>query len=675
MRRMIAVLSYVIVSVATSAPSEAEQGSISFRGAVMSSTTGGSSLTLARPPDATSGDLLVASLDVSGSLTISRPAGWTVVRTTTNGTAMKHVSYYRVMAATEPPSYTWAFSKSKPAAGGILAYGGVDRTSPIQASSGTAAGSSAEIRAPSITVDGGGTMLVALFGVRTGTTISPPNGMTERFDVASADAATRVTSAAADAIQLDPGPSGDKIATVPMPTANIGQLVALRPETPPPPSDPPTAVDGSARTFEATPVLATLKARDPEQCQLQFRIVTPPAHGSLSAIDPRACKASKTGGPNTDTATVTYTPTTGSLGSDPFTFAANDGTSDSNIASVTVTVTALPPGVAPIVETTQPVGSMDIADDPAIWVHPTDPASSLVIATSKSPTEGGMYVYDLGGTQRQRIASGASNNVDLRYGFLFDGAPVDLVAASNKSTDAIDLYVVDPAARSLDPVGSVATTGLSEAGLCMYRSRVTGMYYIFTVRSSGVVTQYALSGSGGVIAATPVRSFDAGGQSEGCVADDELGYLYVGEEQAALWRYEAEPDSGKVRSSVDTTGPSGHLVADIEGLGLYYGGDGGGYLIVSSQGESTYAVYRRDGTNPFLGSFRIVDGGGVDGTQETDGLEVSNVRLGPAFPNGMLVVHDHRNAGGTASNYKFVRWEDVAAVLDLVVDTTHDPRL
>jgi 3-phytase len=204
---------------------------------------------------------------------------------------------------------------------------------------------------------------------------------------------------------------------------------------------------------------------------------------------------------------------------------------------------------------------------------------------------------------------------------------------------------------------------------------VTGTYHVFTVRSSGVVTQYALSGIGGVIAATPVRSFDAGGQSEGCVADDELRYVYVSEEQSALWRYGAEPDSGKVRSLVDTAGASGHLVADIEGLGLYYSSDGGGYLIVSSQGESTYAVYRRDGTNPFLGTFRIVDAAGVDGTQETDGLEVSNVRLGPAFPNGMLVVHDHRNAGGTASNYKFVRWEDVAAALGLVVDTTHDPRL
>ena len=29
---------------------------------------------------------------------------------------------------------------------------------------------------------------------------------------------------------------------------------------------------------------------------------------------------------------------------------------------------------------------------------------------------------------------------------------------------------------------------------------------------------------------------------EGCVTDEEKGYLFLGEEPEGLWRYEAEPD-------------------------------------------------------------------------------------------------------------------------------------
>ena len=35
-------------------------------------------------------------------------------------------------------------------------------------------------------------------------------------------------------------------------------------------------------------------------------------------------------------------------------------------------------------------------DDPAIWLHPTDPAQSLIIGTDKDEN-GGLYVFDLNG--------------------------------------------------------------------------------------------------------------------------------------------------------------------------------------------------------------------------------------------------------------------------------------
>ena len=91
-----------------------------------------------------------------------------------------------------------------------------------------------------------------------------------------------------------------------------------------------------------------------------------------------------------------------------------------------------------------------------------------------------------------------------------------------------------------------------------------------------------------------MRSFSVGSITEGCVADDETGSLYIAEENVAIWRYGAEPGAGTARTQVDTAGGNGHLTADIEGLTLYYGDGGAGYLLASSQGSSTFAIYRRE---------------------------------------------------------------------------------
>ena len=54
--------------------------------------------------------------------------------------------------------------------------------------------------------------------------------------------------------------------------------------------------------------------------------------------------------------------------------------------------------------------------------------------------------------------------------------------------------------------------------------------------------------------ATKVRSFNVGSQSEACVADDDLGVLYVGEEDVAIWKYGAEPTADTTRTAVDHVG-------------------------------------------------------------------------------------------------------------------------
>lgn len=102
-----------------------------------------------------------------------------------------------------------------------------------------------------------------------------------------------------------------------------------------PPLLPPSAADASVTTDEDVPVDATLSGGDLLTCELAFAIVTPPAHGTLSAPADRPCTA---GLPNGDTAVVTYTPDPGFSGSDAFTYRTNDGGADSGVATVSVTV-------------------------------------------------------------------------------------------------------------------------------------------------------------------------------------------------------------------------------------------------------------------------------------------------------------------------------------------------
>lgn len=335
----------------------------------------------------------------------------------------------------------------------------------------------------------------------------------------------------------------------------------------------------------------------------------------------------------------------------------------------------LPPApavVRPVLET-EPVATWgDAADDPAIWLHPDDPERSLVIGTDKKR---GLFVYDLDGRVLQVLEDGNLNNVDVRYGFELGGAAVDLAAASNRSTGGISVYRIDPDERQLaDVAAGTLPTGFNDPyGACLYSSAASGELYVFVNEGdTGLFRQWRLYDDGtGRVAAEQVREFPVGSQAEGCVADDETGYLYIGEEERALWKYSAEPDGGSERTLIDTTEDDGRLTADIEGVALWLGEGGRGYLVVSNQGADNYAVYRREGDNAYVGHFHIVanPARGIDGASETDGLEVTSAPLGARFPSGLLVVQDGRNiAPREKQNFKYISWADVEAALDLHED-------
>lgn len=312
----------------------------------------------------------------------------------------------------------------------------------------------------------------------------------------------------------------------------------------------------------------------------------------------------------------------------------------------------IPPGgnVAATVETDPVPHSGDAADDPAIWVNPANAAQSTIIGTDKL---GGLAVYDMAGKQLQYLPDGDMNNVDIRSGFSLGGQQVSLVTAGNRTNNSIAIYKVNPSTRLLENVAAKTITTTSVYGSCMYKS-ADGTVYYFINSKSGAVEQWKLFDNGsGKVDATKVRTFSVGSQPEGCVADDVAGDFYIGEEAVAIWKFSASPTGGTAKTQVDKTGSGGHLTSNIEGLTIARS-SAGTYLMASSQGNSSYVVYRLSGgTATHVKTFKIVDGNGIDGTSGTDGIDAYAGNLGSAFPSGVFVSQDGSNTGGN-QNFKMV---------------------
>jgi VCBS repeat-containing protein len=90
-----------------------------------------------------------------------------------------------------------------------------------------------------------------------------------------------------------------------------------------PVNDRPWALATSMTAPEDTPTAMTLTATDTEGDALTYAVVQAPAHGTLSGTGP----------------TLTFTPAADYSGPDSFTYVANDGQADSNVATVTISVT------------------------------------------------------------------------------------------------------------------------------------------------------------------------------------------------------------------------------------------------------------------------------------------------------------------------------------------------
>ena len=137
-------------------------------------------------------------------------------------------------------------------------------------------------------------------------------------------------------------------------------------------TNPPVADDQKVTANTADPTEITLSATDPGGSALTYAIVSQPKSGTITGL-------------NEDTGSLVYTSNDGFTGKDSFTFKANDGTVDSNTATVTITVNAV---TNPPVADDQKV-TANTADPTEITLTATDPGgSALTYAIVSQPKSG-----------------------------------------------------------------------------------------------------------------------------------------------------------------------------------------------------------------------------------------------------------------------------------------------
>lgn len=315
--------------------------------------------------------------------------------------------------------------------------------------------------------------------------------------------------------------------------------------------------------------------------------------------------------------------------------------------------------VTAVIETVVTTDPAVDADDPALWADARDPRRAVMFGTDKTD---GLYVHNLDGSVRQFLPSGALNNVDLRTGFPVNGRDMVLVAASNDVGFGLNLYLFDPDTLETAGWGFISTEGWEPYGFCMGR-RADGFYLVANSKTGEIRVWRVEAGPEGPRAAM-VRTLRVGSQPEGCVVDDAADALYVGEEDVALWRFDFNPEgaSDPVRiAAVDGQ----RFTADIEGVTIMRDG-ANSYLIASSQGDSTFPVYRIEGDDYiYLGRFHVAGSAEIDAVTQTDGLDAWSGPIG-AYPDGLIAMHDHADAPHRGQqNYKLVDWRDVRRALGI----------
>jgi 3-phytase len=327
---------------------------------------------------------------------------------------------------------------------------------------------------------------------------------------------------------------------------------------------------------------------------------------------------------------------------------------------------------------TQPVSSD--ADDPAIWIHPSDPSRSLIIGTDKVERTGGLYVFGLDGRIKQVAAPlDRPNNVDVEYGLHLGGGTADIVVVTERKQQRLRVYRIGDTAPPLTELSAdegirvlagAAGEWAEPMGIALYKRPRDGVVFAIVAPKSGPAVdylwQYRLDDDGrGRVRATPVRRFGAFsrvgaepgdvGEIEAVVVDDTLGYVYYADERFGIRKYHADPDHPEAARELAAFGREGYR-GDREGLAIYARPNGTGYIVSADQvpGSTRLRLFPREGAPGHPHDHREVVGEVTTVADSTDGLDVTSMAV-PGFPQGFAVL---MNSAGR--NFQVYAWQDLA---------------
>ncbi|MDR6967716.1 3-phytase [Flavobacterium arsenatis] len=304
-------------------------------------------------------------------------------------------------------------------------------------------------------------------------------------------------------------------------------------------------------------------------------------------------------------------------------------------------------------------------DDPAIWIHPTDASKSLIIGTDKD-TEGGLYVYNLEGKIVNKVLGiKRPNNVDVAYGLILNGKKTDIAVTTEREMNRIRIFSL-PDMKPIDNGGIPVFEGEVERdpmGVSLYTRPSDKSIFAIVGRKSGptdtYLWQYKLSdGGSGNVKAEIIRKFgkySGKKEIEAIAVDNELGYIYYSDEQSGMRKYVADPDA-KNNNELAFFGQK-DFKEDNEGIAIYKKTATTGYILVSNQQDNTFNVYPREGANGNPNEYPLLAVIPTS-TVECDGADVTNINLGPKYPNGMFV------AMSNGMTFHFYDWNQIQELID-----------
>jgi 3-phytase len=305
-------------------------------------------------------------------------------------------------------------------------------------------------------------------------------------------------------------------------------------------------------------------------------------------------------------------------------------------------------------------------DDPAIWINRSNPAQSLILGTDKN-VDGALYVFGLDGkVQSDKVVRGLvrPNNVDVAYGLMIGGKATDIAVVTERYANRLRVYRL-PDMAPVDGGGVPVFAGERARdcmGIALYTRASDGAIFAIVSRSDyqaplqGYLHQYRLIDDGtGTVRAVFSRSFGEWSgkkEIEAIAVDNELGHVFYSDEAYGIRKYHADPSADDADEQLGIIGLEG-FAEDREGISIYRTGAATGYIIISDQQNNAFRVYRREGSPEKPHEHAFIKSVPVSAI-ESDGSEVTNMALGPAFPNGLFVAMSNGKV------FHLYSWDDIA---------------